>query len=105
MPTTWTAPAIRRLRKSLGLTQERMAARLGVAFATVNRWEKGRTSPTGLSIQILDSIAENPETAAGKPQKPPVPEPLPEPPAKSKRKKKSPAKKASKKRRQRKKAS
>jgi type I restriction enzyme M protein len=31
------------LRASLGLSQEQLARRLGVSFATVNRWEAGRT--------------------------------------------------------------
>jgi len=39
------APLVRELRKRLGLTQEKFAARLGVTFPTVNRWENGRTKP------------------------------------------------------------
>ena len=34
---------LRHLRASLGLSQEQLARRLGVSFATVNRWEAGRT--------------------------------------------------------------
>jgi predicted ATPase/DNA-binding CsgD family transcriptional regulator/DNA-binding XRE family transcriptional regulator len=37
------AQRLRRLRASLGLSQEQLAHRLGVSFATVNRWEAGRT--------------------------------------------------------------
>ena len=37
-----TPEFIKQLRKSLGLTQESLAKRLGVSFASVNRWEKGR---------------------------------------------------------------
>lgn len=36
---------IRRLRKAMGLTQHQFAAKLGVSFAAVNRWEKGRNQP------------------------------------------------------------
>jgi len=36
---------IRKLRKAMGLTQQEFAARLGVSFAAVNRWEKGRNAP------------------------------------------------------------
>lgn len=35
------------IRRKLGLPQERMAALLGVSFASVNRWEQGHSSPTG----------------------------------------------------------
>lgn len=33
------------VRKKLYLSQEMMAKELGVAFATVNRWESGRCHP------------------------------------------------------------
>ncbi|HTZ92845.1 MAG TPA: helix-turn-helix transcriptional regulator, partial [Streptosporangiaceae bacterium] len=37
------AARLRFMRGSLGLSQEQLARRLGVSFATVNRWESGRT--------------------------------------------------------------
>lgn len=37
------AERLRRLRDRLGLSQEQLARQLGVSFATVNRWESGRT--------------------------------------------------------------
>lgn len=36
---------VRRVRKSLFMSQDDMAKKLGVAFATVNRWESGRCNP------------------------------------------------------------
>lgn len=51
---------IRLLRDRLGLTQTEFADRLGVAFATVNRWENGQTAPSALSwqqVQRLDGDA------------------------------------------------
>lgn len=36
---------IKCVRKKLFLSQEMMAKELGVAFATVNRWEAGRCQP------------------------------------------------------------
>ena len=36
---------VRIVRKKLYLSQEAMAKELGVAFATVNRWEAGRCKP------------------------------------------------------------
>ena len=49
-----TPEFIKQLRKSLGLTQESLAKRLGVSFASVNRWENGRTKPIKLAeLQII----------------------------------------------------
>lgn len=36
---------VKYVRKKLYLSQEMMAKELGVAFATVNRWESGRCRP------------------------------------------------------------
>ena len=47
---------VRALRSRLGLTQEAMAARLGVSWATVNRWERGKSRPTGLSLAALRKL-------------------------------------------------
>jgi superfamily II DNA or RNA helicase/DNA-binding XRE family transcriptional regulator len=45
---------IKQLRGRLGLTQVELAARLGVSFVTVNRWENGQTKPSPLAwSQIL----------------------------------------------------
>ena len=48
------AARLRFLRGSLGLSQEQLARRLGVSFATVNRWESGRTQ---LSPRALAAVA------------------------------------------------
>ncbi len=50
--------SIRELRASLGLTQERFAARLGVTFSTVNRWENGRGKPSPLARQKIEELRE-----------------------------------------------
>lgn len=44
---------IRQLRKRLGLTQEQLAARIGVTFPTINRWENGRTTPSPLALRTI----------------------------------------------------
>jgi predicted ATPase/DNA-binding CsgD family transcriptional regulator/DNA-binding XRE family transcriptional regulator len=49
------------LRRRLGLSQEQLARRLGVSFATVNRWESGRTQ---ISVRSLAALAELEATAA-----------------------------------------
>jgi SNF2 family DNA or RNA helicase/DNA-binding XRE family transcriptional regulator len=47
---------IRQLRGKLGLTQQSLADCLGVSFATVNRWENGKTTPSQLSWNQLRLI-------------------------------------------------
>ena len=40
------AKAIKALRKKMLITQTELAAQLGVAFVSVNRWENGLYEPT-----------------------------------------------------------
>jgi len=40
---------VKDVRKQLGLSQEELAHALGVSFATVNRWENGKTVPSKLA--------------------------------------------------------
>lgn len=47
---------IRELRTRLGLTQEKFAARLGVAFPTINRWENGHTKPSPLALRQIELL-------------------------------------------------
>ncbi|MEI8190350.1 MAG: helix-turn-helix domain-containing protein, partial [candidate division NC10 bacterium] len=58
VPTEDYPDRVKRLRGRLGLTQQALAQRLGVSFATVNRWENGQTRPSQLSwnqLRQLDS--------------------------------------------------
>ena len=48
--------AVKELREHLQLTQEVFASILGVSFATVNRWENGRTAPTGDYARVLQTL-------------------------------------------------
>ena len=50
------AHQIRFVRVTLGLTQEKLAMRLGVAFPTVNRWENGRTQPSPLALRQIEVL-------------------------------------------------
>ncbi|MCX5909309.1 MAG: helicase-related protein, partial [Deltaproteobacteria bacterium] len=50
---------IKRLRGELGLTQQALAARLGVSYASVNRWENGQTKPSQLSWNQLRQLKMN----------------------------------------------
>ena len=53
-----TSSLIRDLRNRLHLSQEQLAQRLNVSFATVNRWENGRAEPQGSAKIALDSLLE-----------------------------------------------
>ncbi len=60
------AARLRLLRARLGLSQEQLARRLSVSFATVNRWETGRSQP---SARARAAIAEL-EASASRGQRP-----------------------------------
>jgi putative transcriptional regulator len=47
---------IRELRKRTGLTQEKFAAKLGVTFPTINRWENGRAKPSPLALKQVEDL-------------------------------------------------
>lgn len=47
---------IRELRERTGLTQEKFAAKLGVTFPTINRWENGRAKPSPLALQKIEEL-------------------------------------------------
>ena len=49
---------IRVLRQALGLTQEQLAARLGVSFPTVNRWENNHAKPSPLAMEKIEALAK-----------------------------------------------
>jgi putative transcriptional regulator len=44
---------VKTVRKSLGITQERLARELNISFSTINRWENGRTNPSKLARMRL----------------------------------------------------
>lgn len=53
-----TPQAIKELREHLHFTQEIFASILGVSFATVNRWENGKTTPTGDYARVLQTLGQ-----------------------------------------------
>ena len=53
-----TAATVRAIRAALDLTQEQLAARLGVSFATVNRWEGGLSRPQRAARLAISALAE-----------------------------------------------
>lgn len=47
---------VKSLRATLSLSQEDLAKELGVSFATVNRWENGKTQPSKLAKKQLEQF-------------------------------------------------
>jgi len=47
---------VRELRERTGLTQEKFAAKLGVTFPTINRWENGRAKPSPLALKQIEDL-------------------------------------------------
>ena len=40
----------------MGLTQEKLAAKLGVTYPTINRWENGRARPSPLAMMQIGAL-------------------------------------------------
>ncbi|MEW6033604.1 MAG: helix-turn-helix transcriptional regulator [Chloroflexota bacterium] len=55
-PQTDLAGLVRKLRQRTGLTQEQFAARLGVTFPTINRWENRRAKPSPLAMRRIEEL-------------------------------------------------
>ena len=50
--------SIKQIRQKHFLSQEAFAKELGVSFATVNRWESGKTKPTYKTMKLLDDYCK-----------------------------------------------
>jgi type I restriction enzyme M protein len=66
---------LRTIRSSLGLTQEQLAERLRVSFATVNRWEGGLNRPQKPALEAITALLAEAE-ANGPVQAAPTPSQL-----------------------------
>lgn len=55
---------VKEMRLSMGLTQEEFAAKLGVTFCTVNRWENRKSKPSRMAVKILKQMMEDLSTNA-----------------------------------------
>src|SRR5260370_15342392 len=49
---------LRAIRAQLSITQEQLAERLGVSFATVNRWEGGANAPQKAARDAILALAQ-----------------------------------------------
>src|SRR5579863_10685852 len=56
--TQAVAATLRTIRAKLNLTQEQLAERLGVSFATVNRWEGGSNAPQKAAQEVIAALAQ-----------------------------------------------
>ena len=52
------AELVHELRLRIGLSQEKFAAKLGVSFSTVNRWEHHRAMPSPLALERIRELVE-----------------------------------------------
>ena len=56
-----TSIDVQAVRRKLGLSQSKFAARFGFTPATIRNWEQGRTQPDGPARVLLTVIAHRPE--------------------------------------------
>ena len=50
-------PILQAIRRRLGQTQEQLAERIGVSFATANRWKGSVTTPQGVARTAIAPLA------------------------------------------------
>lgn len=52
------AEKVKYVRTELKLSQEDLARKLGVSFATINRWENGSYNPSRLAKKAFDDFCK-----------------------------------------------
>ncbi|SFS33040.1 Helix-turn-helix [Succinivibrio dextrinosolvens] len=50
--------SIKKIRRKAFLTQDSFAKKLGVSFATVNRWETGKAKPNLKAMKLIDDYCK-----------------------------------------------
>ena len=58
MDTKPFSEQVKAVRTTLNLSQEELAHAIGVSFATVNRWENGKTNPSKLARRQFERFCE-----------------------------------------------
>ena len=61
--TEFPAPEVKAIRETMGLSQSRFAALMGVSQRTLENWEQGRRQPTGPAKTLLRLVAADPKHA------------------------------------------
>ena len=56
-------PEVKKIRESLGVSQEKFALLVGVSKRTVENWEQGRRQPTGAARSLLKIVDADPQHA------------------------------------------
>ena len=59
---TYNAIDVRRLRKSVKVSQSKFALMIGVSVDTVQNWEQGRRKPRGPAMALLRVFEKSPRT-------------------------------------------
>lgn len=72
---------VRSIRKKLGLSQEKLAEKLGVTRNTVSRWERGEVCPTADNLIALNRLLAQAEDPAATEEAPAPKEETAPPPA------------------------
>lgn len=52
------ANLVRETRQRLKLSQAKFAAKLGVSFQSINRWENGRTKPLPIAVKQIEYLLQ-----------------------------------------------
>ena len=55
----WDKEMVSALREYLGVTQSKMAEKLGTRQQTISEWELGNYQPRGMSVTLLNIIADH----------------------------------------------
>ena len=53
-----TPRLLKMIRRTLHLTQEQLAHRIGVSFVTVNEWENGKRKPSPLARRQIEQLVK-----------------------------------------------
>jgi len=59
MESSATSRLVSAVRRKSGLSQEALAQKLGVSFATVNAWERGRSQPRSSHLNSIEELARS----------------------------------------------
>lgn len=61
---TFKPADVKKVRASLGQSQQEFAFMIGVSVATLRNWEQGRRTPDGPALALLRVAAKNPRAVA-----------------------------------------
>jgi putative transcriptional regulator len=59
----YNTPDVKKIRKKIGLTQDKFAVMMGIPLSTYQKWEQGSRKPTGAAVALLTIFDRDPEHA------------------------------------------